>query len=137
MRIVTACPDPAGSADPAVWAANLGKLGEAAVAPFRASLPAHRSPVEGGRRRGRPLPIGRSSGPPCHRGRAADVSTLSVASSRLRLGRNGGAIALDAAIPGAGPVRELGAGAGPVMQALIETGCPEPGQRTGETSSEP
>ncbi len=32
--------------------------------------------------------------------------------------------ALDAAIPGAGPVLELGAGTGPVTQALIEGGCP-------------
>jgi phosphatidylethanolamine/phosphatidyl-N-methylethanolamine N-methyltransferase len=32
--------------------------------------------------------------------------------------------ALDAAIPGGGPVLELGAGTGPVTQALIETGCP-------------
>jgi phosphatidylethanolamine/phosphatidyl-N-methylethanolamine N-methyltransferase len=32
--------------------------------------------------------------------------------------------ALDAAIPGSGPVLELGAGTGPVTEALIETGCP-------------
>jgi phosphatidylethanolamine/phosphatidyl-N-methylethanolamine N-methyltransferase len=32
--------------------------------------------------------------------------------------------ALDAAIPGGGPVLELGAGTGPVTEALIETGCP-------------
>lgn len=32
--------------------------------------------------------------------------------------------ALDAAIPGSGPVLELGAGTGPVTQALIEAGCP-------------
>jgi phosphatidylethanolamine/phosphatidyl-N-methylethanolamine N-methyltransferase len=31
---------------------------------------------------------------------------------------------LDAAIPGGGPVVELGAGTGPVTQALIEAGCP-------------
>ena len=30
----------------------------------------------------------------------------------------------DAAIPGGGPVLELGAGTGPVTEALIETGCP-------------
>jgi phosphatidylethanolamine/phosphatidyl-N-methylethanolamine N-methyltransferase len=33
--------------------------------------------------------------------------------------------ALDAAIPGSGPVLELGAGTGAVTQALIEAGCPE------------
>jgi phosphatidylethanolamine/phosphatidyl-N-methylethanolamine N-methyltransferase len=33
--------------------------------------------------------------------------------------------ALEAAIPGSGPVLELGAGTGPVTQALIEAGCPE------------
>lgn len=33
--------------------------------------------------------------------------------------------ALEAAIPGAGPVLELGAGTGPVTQALVEAGCPE------------
>lgn len=33
--------------------------------------------------------------------------------------------ALDAAVPDAGPVLELGAGTGPVTQALIEAGCPE------------
>src|SRR5262245_1029632 len=32
--------------------------------------------------------------------------------------------ALDAAIPGGGPVLELGAGTGAVTQALIELGCP-------------
>lgn len=32
--------------------------------------------------------------------------------------------ALDAAIPGGGPVLELGAGTGPVTEALIEAGCP-------------
>lgn len=32
--------------------------------------------------------------------------------------------ALKAAIPGGGPVLELGAGTGPVTQALIEAGCP-------------
>jgi len=32
--------------------------------------------------------------------------------------------ALDAAIPGSGPVLELGAGTGAVTDALIETGCP-------------
>jgi phosphatidylethanolamine/phosphatidyl-N-methylethanolamine N-methyltransferase len=32
--------------------------------------------------------------------------------------------ALDAAIPGSGPVLELGAGTGAVTQALIEAGCP-------------
>jgi phosphatidylethanolamine/phosphatidyl-N-methylethanolamine N-methyltransferase len=32
--------------------------------------------------------------------------------------------ALDAAIPGGGPVLELGAGTGPVTEALLETGCP-------------
>lgn len=32
--------------------------------------------------------------------------------------------ALDAAIPGGGPVLELGAGTGPVTGALIEMGCP-------------
>jgi phosphatidylethanolamine/phosphatidyl-N-methylethanolamine N-methyltransferase len=32
--------------------------------------------------------------------------------------------ALDAAVPGSGPVLELGAGTGPVTEALIETGCP-------------
>ncbi|MGQ0583053.1 MAG: class I SAM-dependent methyltransferase [Reyranella sp.] len=32
--------------------------------------------------------------------------------------------ALHAAIPGSGPVLELGAGTGPVTQALIEAGCP-------------
>lgn len=32
--------------------------------------------------------------------------------------------ALDAAIPGAGPVLELGGGTGPVTEALIEEGCP-------------
>jgi phosphatidylethanolamine/phosphatidyl-N-methylethanolamine N-methyltransferase len=32
--------------------------------------------------------------------------------------------ALDAAIPGGGPVLELGAGTGPVTEALIERGCP-------------
>ena len=32
--------------------------------------------------------------------------------------------ALDAAIPGSGPVLELGAGTGPVTEALIEAGCP-------------
>lgn len=31
---------------------------------------------------------------------------------------------LDAAIPGGGPVLELGAGTGPVTEALIEAGCP-------------
>lgn len=31
---------------------------------------------------------------------------------------------LDAAIPGGGPVLELGAGTGPVTKALIEAGCP-------------
>jgi phosphatidylethanolamine/phosphatidyl-N-methylethanolamine N-methyltransferase len=31
---------------------------------------------------------------------------------------------LDAAIPGGGPVLELGAGTGPVTEALIEMGCP-------------
>src|SRR5882672_2144183 len=33
--------------------------------------------------------------------------------------------ALDAAVPGSGPVLELGAGTGPVTQALIEAGCPQ------------
>lgn len=32
--------------------------------------------------------------------------------------------AFDAAIPGGGPILELGAGTGPVTEALIETGCP-------------
>lgn len=32
--------------------------------------------------------------------------------------------ALEAAIPGGGPVLELGAGTGPVTKALIEAGCP-------------
>ena len=32
---------------------------------------------------------------------------------------------LEAAIPGSGPVLELGAGTGPVTQALIEAGCPQ------------
>lgn len=32
-------------------------------------------------------------------------------------------VALEAAIPGSGPVLELGAGTGPVTQALIEAGC--------------
>lgn len=32
--------------------------------------------------------------------------------------------ALDAAIPGGGPVLELGAGTGPVTKALIDAGCP-------------
>lgn len=32
--------------------------------------------------------------------------------------------ALDAAMPGCGPVLELGAGTGPVTEALIELGCP-------------
>ena len=32
--------------------------------------------------------------------------------------------ALDAAVPGNGPILELGAGTGPVTEALIETGCP-------------
>jgi phosphatidylethanolamine/phosphatidyl-N-methylethanolamine N-methyltransferase len=32
--------------------------------------------------------------------------------------------ALDVAIPGGGPVLELGAGTGPVTEALIEAGCP-------------
>jgi len=32
--------------------------------------------------------------------------------------------ALDAAVPGSGPVLELGAGTGPVTEALLETGCP-------------
>lgn len=31
---------------------------------------------------------------------------------------------LDAAIPGGGPVLELGAGTGPVTEALIDAGCP-------------
>jgi phosphatidylethanolamine/phosphatidyl-N-methylethanolamine N-methyltransferase len=31
---------------------------------------------------------------------------------------------LDAAIPGGGPILELGAGTGPVTEALIEAGCP-------------
>ncbi|MDP2331105.1 MAG: rRNA adenine N-6-methyltransferase family protein [Reyranella sp.] len=33
--------------------------------------------------------------------------------------------ALAAAIPGSGPVLELGAGTGPVTRALVEAGCPE------------
>lgn len=32
--------------------------------------------------------------------------------------------ALDAAIPGGGPLLELGAGTGPVTEALLEAGCP-------------
>lgn len=32
--------------------------------------------------------------------------------------------ALDAAVPGSGPVLELGAGTGPVTEAMIELGCP-------------
>lgn len=49
---------------------------------------------------------------------------LPVASSAWTARRLAQAV-LEAAIPGSGPVLELGAGTGPVTRALIEAGCPE------------